>query len=399
MVIRATPKPVVPLVPAQARPLALDEADTLRRGIPLDGAAAPALPESEPLEGTIEPMDLVKIEEEKVQEIFTTEGALTPMLNTLAEHVRKAAAMLDASTPKGREAIKSLAFKVGKVKNHVEETGVALNRKLKALPTAVDKNKAGYKAFLQNLQDETRSPVTRWETDQERQRTFISNIQVTPMQVQGAPQELLRETLAGLKALDLTQAPDFAQEATQAQETAIQEVESMLAARVQADADAAELARLRQEKEERDRKEAEEHRVREAAEQARREAEAKAQREKDEAERKAREAQEAAARAEQARKDAEAAAEKAKAEAEAKAQAAVEAERQRQAEAERKAKADQEARERDQEHRRKFNQEALAEIVTAIRGADPNAHGLEGMAKAVLTAIAKGLIPHVQIHY
>ncbi|HLP31637.1 MAG TPA: hypothetical protein VK150_09760, partial [Geothrix sp.] len=329
MVIRATPKPVVPLVPAPATTGAPIPAQV--RVPVIDGAAAPALPlpESEPLEGTIEPERLATVEKEKRLEVFSKPGGLDAVIEAITIMALKHKP--DVTTDRGRKALASVAYKIAQCKTRLDDAGKELVDDLKALPKAVDANRKAMRDRLDALKDRVRKPLTDWEADQERQRQFVADIQVTPMQLQGAPAALIQESIEGLKARDLSQAPDWAEEALRAQQLALKDLEEMLAARKKADADAAELARLREAQAERERQEAEEKRLREVAENARREAEAQAQREKDEAQRKTREAQEAAARAEQAQKDAEADAEKARKEADAKAEAAVAAERQRQA--------------------------------------------------------------------
>lgn len=173
--------------------------------------------------------------------------------------------------------------------------------------------------------------------------------------------------------------------------------------------------RLQAEKEERERAEA----AAKKAEQEKAEAEERARKEaadREAAEARAKEAEKKRlqdlADAEEKRKaDLKAAEEKAEREkkeaaekAEADRKAAVKAEQDRQA----KAKADEEAetakREADKKHKAKINKEAVAKI-KAIIDAAPVGNGTEGsdvcdnIAKGIVTAIAKGEIPHVTIKY
>ena len=65
------PSPTVPLA-KKAKPA------------PLEIEGANALAPSEPLEGTVEPLELVKIEPANALELFTITGALKPILDRLA---------------------------------------------------------------------------------------------------------------------------------------------------------------------------------------------------------------------------------------------------------------------------------------------------------------------------
>lgn len=174
-----------------------------------------------------------------------------------------------------------------------------------------------------------------------------------------------------------------------------------------AEEEAAELARLRAEAEARERADRERRIAEEAAEKARREEQEKAERERqqreeheriqrEEQDRAVREAQEAAALAEKRRQEAEERAERERVEAqhrqeEAERKAVERAERE-QREREDRERAEQEKREANKRHAAKINRAAVAALVKES--------GLsEDQAKAVVSAIAKRLIPAVSIAY
>lgn len=130
-----------------------------------------------------------------------------------------------------------------------------------------------------------------------------------------------------------------------------------------------------------------------AAEQERAAAAKREQEAKERAERAEREAKEAAERVEREKV---ALAEKA----ERDRQAAVEAERQRIAEQQTKEREAAAERERNVAHRRKINREASQAIILAISEKHSGtAEESKVIAQAVITAIAKGEIPHVRIQY
>lgn len=359
------PSPIVPLTTKKspkAAPLPTTETD---------GTSAKALEpiESSPLEGTIEPLELVKIEPQDVQALFTTDGALKPILEKVAALARSV--IQDATTAKGREAIKSLAYKIAQAKTALEAQGVALNRELKALPAAVDKNKREAKEFLEALQAEIRKPVTEWEAEQARIEAL--------RKAEEEAAELARQIEAdhGI-ALTLNWAYDQEKLAEQARlEKAVQEREEEIAR------EAAEKERLAAIQREADLKAAAE----------------KAEREKAEAEQRQKDAE---AREAQAKIDAEAARVKAQKEAEERAeQAAIEArqkEQDRQA-AVKKAEDDaRAARERNVEHRRAFNRETWADIQAVIL-AQTDPQDAESMATEIVKAIVSGKVRHVAITY
>lgn len=361
MAIRGNATPVVPLIP-QAAMVPTTETD---------GTSAKALEPIDPgtLEGTIEPLELVKIEPQDVQALFTTDGALKPILEKVAALARSV--IQDATTAKGREAIKSLAYKIAQAKTTLEAQGVALNRELKALPAAVDKNKREAKEFLEALQTEIRKPVTEWEAEQAR------------IEAQRKAEEEAAEL-----ARQIDTDHEFALLLDKARTHDIAE-----AARAEKQAQIDNDARVAREAADKEREAAA---VREADARAALE---KAEHDREEAEQRQKDAE---AREAQAKIDAEAARVKAQKDADERAeQAAIEArqkEQERQT-AEKKAEDDaRAARERDVEHRRTFNREAWADIQAVIlTQTDPQ--DAESMATEIVMAIAKGKVRHVAISY
>lgn len=336
-----------------------------------------------PLEGTIEPERMATVEQDKRLAVFSTPGALEPILTVIETVARKH--VPDLTTDKGRKAIASLAANVAKCKVRLDDAGKELVAELKALPTAIDANRRAMRERLDALRDESRAPLTAWEEGQERQHQFVAGIQAMPGQNQGATAERLQEVINALKARDLLQAPDFAEEVLTAQQLALKDLEGMLALRRQADADAAELARLRKEALERQAQEAEAQRIRDAEVRARQDAEeaqARAEREKTEAQARLQEAEASAARERQA---------SAEREEQARIEATQEAERRQRA----AAQAEQDAtaeRERNKQHRLTIHTEALQDLMT-------NAGLNHDQARAVIIAVAQKTINHISINY
>ena len=338
------------------------------KALEIDGTSARALDES-PLEGTIEPLELVKIEPANAMELFTTAGALKPILERLAAEVRSI--IPDPTTAKGRASIVSLAAKVGKAKNYIEEQGVALNRKLKEQPKLVDANKREAWNYLEALQKDTRQPVTDWEAEQERieARRQADEAAALAQEIENAHEFAI--------LLDRQRTMDIAQAAREQEEALLQEEERR---REEAAEQARETAREELEaaaRREQDALEAAEQAEQDrlAAEQRARDAEAReAQARKDADERAAKERELATQREEQA------------------AQVAAQRERDRQAAEKRAEAAAAEARFKDKEHRKIFNNEALTDMVKMT--------GLsEEMAKNVISAISMNRVRHISIEY
>ncbi|NBM04297.1 cell envelope biogenesis protein TolA [Proteus sp. G2671] len=310
--------------------------------------------------------ELVVIEQATALDLFTAPEKVNQMLEhikSLAEEERKELDS-DFSVAKNRKAFASLAYKVAQTKTYIDKEGKAVVDKLKELPKKVDASRKLFRDELDALSTDIRKPLTEWEA-----------------------QEKAREEAEALKK----QIEVDHEEALQMNE----------------------LFDLRKAEEERKRIAREEEMKRQAAEQARLEAERKAQQEieaaarrereaKEAAERAEREKQEAIQRAEQAAKEAKEKAERDAKEAQERAerekQLAIEAERKKAQEAEQARLAEEERkrqeeakRQADKEHRRKYNQETLQALVS--NGFD------EKLATEFIKLVASNKIPHMTMNY
>ncbi|EPL2965582.1 cell envelope biogenesis protein TolA [Morganella morganii] len=310
--------------------------------------------------------ELVVIEPATALDLFTAPDKVQMLLSGIREKALAEQALLDTdlSKAKNRDAIKSLAYKVTQSKTYIDKAGKAVVDELKELPKKVDASRKQCRDELDALSEEIRKPVTAWE-DAEKARV--------------AAEELVKQI-------------------ERDHEEALQMNE---------------LHDLRKAEEERKRIEHENEIKRQAAEQARIEAEQKAQRdreaaelkakqEREAAELKARQEVEAAAKREREAREAQERAEREKQEAIAKAEreklAAVEAERRKAEEAERtrlaeieRQKQEELKRQADTAHRAKVNNQAMQDLI---------ATGIpEDCAKACIIAIAKGAVSSVKINY
>ncbi|MGJ7133152.1 cell envelope biogenesis protein TolA [Morganella morganii] len=310
--------------------------------------------------------ELVVIEPATALDLFTAPDKVQVLLSGIREKALAEQALLDTdlSKAKNRDAIKSLAYKVTQSKTYIDKAGKAVVDELKELPKKVDASRKQCRDELDALSEEIRQPVTAWE-DAEKARA--------------AAEELVKQI-------------------ERDHEEALQMNE---------------LHDLRKAEEERKRIEHENEIKRQAAEQARIEAEQKAQRdreaaelkakqEREAAELKARQEVEAAAKREREAREAQERAEREKQEAIAKAEreklAAVEAERRKAEEAEsarlaeiERQKQEELKRQANKEHQRKFNREALQALTEA--GFD------DKTATKFLELVIKGEVPHLSMNY
>lgn len=305
----------------------------------------------------------------------------------------------DITTAKGRGEIASLAYKVTRTKTAIDAAGKKLNEDARAKINAVDAQRRKIREELDLLAEAVRKPLTDWEAA-EKEREDIANSQLSQIIELSRPgfdepSDEIKARLDDLIAMHLD--PEIHRDNygdnREKLEAAITSVNAEYNRALKAEADAAELARLRAEQEARDQAEAEAKRAAEQAEidriaREKAEAEYKANVER-EAER-ARLAEAEKARIERERIEREAAAKIAAAEAEARAvkEKAEREDRERQ-EAIERTKREEAARQADREHRGKIMRDAKEAIME--HGPDEEA------AKKIVLAIVAGEIPNTRI--
>jgi colicin import membrane protein len=316
-------------------------------------------------------------------------GVIDPILERIQAEVR--AVQTDISTEAGRKAVASLAFKVARSKTFIDDQRKALVSDEKKRLAAIDKEGKRVWDILEALQREVRQPLTEWE---QKEAARIAALEAAVNEIANSGpytlqnwQSLSVECMQDrIREIENTNPgwQEFEQRAKYAKTEAIAAITFAIEKRKASDAEKEELARLRKEASEREQKERDDRIAREAAEKAQRQAEQKAKADHERAERESREREESAIRAQ---KEAEAKA--AKAEQDAK--DAVQRERDR-VEREKALEAAAEVkREANKRHVAKVNREAIAAIVKL--GFD------EESGKSIVTAIAKGDVPHVSISY
>lgn len=358
-------------------------------------------------------------------EVFSVENGLDPFIEQVKAALK--GEEFDATTEAGRKKIGSYARKIGASKVALEKMALKLTEDWRDKTSKVNAEKKRMSEKMDAIRDELRKPLDEYNAREAARKEGHESAMETLKGIM----EAMHETNDIEKLTDLREQSEalftgreweeFIDKATVQNVKNQEALRSKINERIKYEAEQKELEELRAAKAKKEAEEREEALKKQAAEEARieaekaaeaekqriadeqakKDAEAKAERERVEAEKvaaqkEAEEAEKRAQEAEKAKKDAE---EKAKAEAEAaekrqkealeEQKKAQEAEAQRLLEVEAAEKA---AREADKEHRKAINNEALdAFIVKGILN--------EATAKQVLTAIAKGEIPHISIEY
>jgi hypothetical protein len=339
---------------------------------------------------------LVVVEGLTPEKLFSAGGTM-PVLEAIKSEV--AGFVGDISTEDGRKEIASLARKIARSKTFIDEVGKTYNAKLKALPKEVDAERKRLWDALESLQHEIRKPLTEWE-DKEKARQQGHKDAIAAMEALAKFSDV--PTTAQIKQniheLGRISSRDWEENAEFAAKLTLDLMETLttrLAASKKADDERAELESLRakaaeQERIEAERRRAEEEakRIADAAERAKAEAAEQAKRALQDAEERARKAEADRIEAEQkAIRDAKEAAERAEQEK----LAAIAAEQKRIEDTRRAEEAETARREADTAHKKKINNAAVDALVLVGLPAD--------MAKSVVSAIAKGMVPNIKILY
>lgn len=371
------------------------------------------------------------ISEENAPTIFVA-GGLGRFIDAVRAEV--CAEVPDLKTRKGRERIASLSATVSKRKASVEKPGRDYLRHIKTLPKVVEDELREFVSSMNTLRDEIRQPLTDWEANEQARKDrhvdAVQSIHDFCLDLSDINTAVLLDSIASVEAIRMgDQWEEF--EAARAKDSTLVDLRAALIKREQYEAEQADLARLRAEKEAQAQRDREAEIARQSTEKANQEAERRAQAEREvAAKREQALIDQAAARqreAEQATRDAEAAAERqrrqlqlqaeqaqlAAEQAEANRAAAelraeqerISAER-RQAQAVEQAKQDeirrQSAAKAEEERQARAREADIANktaVLTAAKEAVMRAGITEEQAKAVVNLVRRGLIPNVSISF
>lgn len=227
------------------------------------------------------------------------------------EHVKREVESFvpDLSTEAGRRAVASLAYKVTRTKTAIDEAGKRLNASLREQIDAVDESRRRIREKFDALRDQARRPLTEWEESEAKRKShcamILKEFADLSVVISGQTSAIVSMRLNRVQQIivDPNLFLDSYDDALATRASTIATLKGAIARLEQEEADRAELARLRAEKERREAEEREAQRKAEekraAEEAAERRAQEEAQRaaaEKDRIEKAKREAEERAKR-------------------------------------------------------------------------------------------------------
>jgi hypothetical protein len=334
------------------------------------------------------PSTSLSIIDTMVDDLLFTPGAVTDaQLAAGRDWYLTEAKKYDISTEKARTELKRFARPLQKLRTGIEARAKELTGATKRKIAAIDSEKRRLVQIVGGIEQEVLSPLTAWEQEEETRKARLAGI-VTRLAAIGTAFYTCTETVTAaiseLESFDLSTMQEYKVGAESAIAASLRVLKPELERRKVAEANEAELAKLRAEAAER-------------AEQDRLAAIERAAKERAE-----REAAESVAAAEQRAAAAEAKAKADQIESEQRTQealkradieriAAVAKERLRIEDEQREERIAAETRAKNKAHRLKIDNEALGAIIALDIPMD--------RAQDLLIAIAKGLIPHVTIQY
>ena len=200
-------------------------------------------------------LDIPALDEITPVDVFGEAGAdaILAKIETAAKAVE-----IDISTEAGRKECASLAYKIAKLKNGIDEIGKGVAAEWKAKASKVDAARRVVWTKLEKLQTDIRKPLTDFETteqarvqDHEQRIALISTLH-TFEGLQPTAQDI-QNRLSAISDHMQRDWQEFGKRATEVADATRDNLQKQLAARQKYDADQAELERLRKQQEERDR--------------------------------------------------------------------------------------------------------------------------------------------------
>lgn len=306
----------------------------------------------------------------------------------------------DVSTEEGRKEIYHLDRKIASSKTAVDKLRKEFTADVRQKLSDINAEGSRFVERMEELQKQVSAPLDEWKAaEKARVEALTERLNIIkgsydfPIDISSGELESRLATVS--ETYNDFDWQDFERVAGEENDKAVSLINAKLSQVKEQEEQAAELEKLRAEAAARAKADEEERLRKEGEERAKREAEEKAERDRIAQENAILAEQARAAKAEADKLAAEKAAQEARDNAERQAKEAAEKARleevaRQEAEAAR-IKAEEEARENDKKHRAKINNEAVTAIVSL---------GFEEKdAKDIVTAIAKGNIPNVKIHY
>lgn len=189
---------------------------------------------------------------DKMLILFQTENGFDPLIDRMRNQARAEAKNHDPETAKGREALKSLAYKVSKTLREIERQGHAATETLRKQVAAANAGKTAAMLALAELRDEIKRPAIEFE-EREEARIEAHKVRLASLAV---PAEILSMTSDQIEAdIDRVEAisiatgwEEFQADAAIAKDSTLTALRGALQAALKREAEAAELEELRRER-------------------------------------------------------------------------------------------------------------------------------------------------------
>ena len=340
------------------------------------------------------------------------EGGLDSVLKEIDEKARSVI-LEGVETAKDRGNIRAIASKVSRAKTFVQKIGTKNTEEYRVLTKESNSERDRGVAFLQELQNDIRKPLTEYEDAEKKAKQLIENrigflSDCALFEIGEPDSEEIRCHLSDLEeGYKIDWEEDVIDRASYAYDRAKSKLGQMLEHRLKYESDQKELTELRESQAAQAKKDEEERIRKEAADKATKDAEEKAKTERESSEKAAADKlaaeQEKTRRLEQDKKDAKDREEKVESDridAEMKADQdkrnAVQAEKDRVAAKDKREKEETEKREANKKHREKINSEVKEAIIKYAEITDPETRA---RIRSIIEAIARGEIPNITISY
>lgn len=200
--------------------------------------------------------ELVAIEKYDMVALFSDGGA-DPLLDEIEKQAESI--VTDVTTEKGRKEIASMAYRIARSKTTLDNEGKRLKEEAQKTVNTVDAERKKIRDRLDALKEKVRAPLTEFE---QREKERVETHERIIAQIGNATQfdhvDPTAETIAA-RIDEIAKAynrdwQEFSESVKVAYEKSNDRLGQMLADRKKRDEEAAELERLRKEKEERERK-------------------------------------------------------------------------------------------------------------------------------------------------
>lgn len=219
--------------------------------MPLEQTSLPAE------QATKEPGELAEIAEAKALAVFTEPNALDKLVAGIEKQMD--GLVFDMSTSKGRDECRATAARVSRSKTYIEKVATELKRAQDAIKKTISTNCEAASGRLVTLAAQVRQPLTDWEAEEERKRLeaqekaekiasvfmALRNALITD----GLSIEDLEARIGGLEAMtfDAELLGERHNEAVDLRDSTLETLHQRLAERQKAASDAAEMERLKAE--------------------------------------------------------------------------------------------------------------------------------------------------------